>query len=149
MQNKKNKIFITFGLLIILLAVLFFCVSSGYLSKGFAKQVVIDGHVFSVQMVTSETDMQKGLGGQESICKKCGMLFQFSSPGEYDFWMKNMRFPLDIIWISQGKIVHLEKNVQPSFAGILTPKTSADQVVEINAGNVDLFGIKIGDSVSS
>ena len=64
---------------------------------------------------------------------------------QYSFWMKDMRFPLDIIWIKNGEVVHVEKNVLENFSGILSPQVDADSVLEINAGNVDKLDIKIGD----
>ena len=59
-----------------------------------------------------------------------------------------MRFPLDIIWILDGKIVHIEKNVSEKFSGTLSPQVDADSVLEINAGIVDKIGIKISDKTS-
>jgi len=56
-----------------------------------------------------------------------------------------MRFPLDIVWIDNDTIVHIEKNVQPDFAGIITPSENADTVLEINAGVADKTGLKVGD----
>jgi len=58
-----------------------------------------------------------------------------------------MRFPLDILWILDGKIVYLEKNVSEKFAGILSPPIVADQVLEINAGIADKLGVKAGDEI--
>jgi uncharacterized membrane protein (UPF0127 family) len=61
--------------------------------------------------------------------------------------MKDMKFPLDIIWISENKIVHIEKNVSEKFSGILSPPVDADEVIEINAGLSDQYGFKLGNEV--
>jgi uncharacterized membrane protein (UPF0127 family) len=76
------------------------------------------------------------------------MLFEFSQSGRYSFWMNDMRFPLDIIWIANGKIAHIEKNVSEKFAGTLIPLSDADRVLEINSGIADKLGVKVGDMIS-
>ena len=56
----------------------------------------------------------KGLSIKNTLNESEGMLFPFDTPGEYSFWMKDMKFPIDIIWIdSNYKIVYIEKNLQP------------------------------------
>ena len=59
--------------------------------------------------------------------------------------MKDMRFPLDIIWIKNGEVVYVEKNVSEKFSGTLSPQAEADSVLEINAGNADKLSIKVGN----
>ncbi len=75
------------------------------------------------------------------------MLFQFAAPGAYPFWMKDMHFPLDIIWLSQGKVVALA-TLSPPGPGqepvAHDPGVAADQVVEINAGLAAKDGISVG-----
>ncbi len=75
------------------------------------------------------------------------MLFVFDKAGKYAFWMKDMQFALDILWIKDGKINFIEKNVQPSFPATMTPSENSNQVLEFNAGTVDRLGIIIGDEV--
>lgn len=108
----------------------------------------IKNNIFNAEVVSSDEKMQKGLGGRSKMCQFCGMLFEFSEAGRYSFWMKDMRFPLDIVWISKNKVVHIEKNVKPDFDGILTPSEDADNVLELNAGTVDKSDLQIGDTVS-
>ncbi|MEI7621190.1 MAG: DUF192 domain-containing protein, partial [Candidatus Moraniibacteriota bacterium] len=83
----------------------------------------------------------------QNLCVDCGMLFVFDNPDKYAFWMKDMQFALDILWLKDGKVVFLEKNILPTFKGTLTPTEDADQVLEINAGKVDELGIEVGDAV--
>ncbi len=112
------------------------------------KTISIRGHVFKTEIVTTDSDKQKGLGGRKGLCVDCGMLFVFDEPGKYSFWMKDMRFALDLLWIRDDKIVFIEKNVAPNFSGTMNPPTDANRVLELNAGAVDKFGITVGDSVS-
>ena len=61
-----------------------------------------------------------GLGGRESLAKDAGMLFVFDSEAKHSFWMKNVKFPLDIIWLDKNKkVVHFVKNAQPDTGGAL------------------------------
>ncbi len=96
-----------------------------------------------------------GLGGRDSLASGSGMLFEFPQPGKYRFWMKDMRFPLDFVWISGGRVVDLLKNVpNPSpnqsvdSLPVYEPTSPVDQVLEVNAGFIDAHGLKIGDPVS-
>lgn len=107
--------------------------------------IKVGGAVFVVEVVAAQDKLKKGLGGRKELCDSCGMLFQFSQPGKYSFWMKDMLIPLDIVWISQEKIVQIEKNIQPDFKGTLVPFENADKVLEIKAGKSDELGIKLGD----
>lgn len=65
-----------------------------------------------------------------------GMLFVFNAPDTVCFWMKDMRFSLDIIWLdAQKEVVHIEKNVSPeTFPKTYCPDKPAQYVIELNAG---------------
>jgi uncharacterized membrane protein (UPF0127 family) len=110
--------------------------------------VKIGNSEFRSEVVSSDAKIQKGLGGRSGLYDSCAMLFKFPRAGTYSFWMKDMRFPLDIIWILDGKIVHIEKNISEKFSGTLSPQVDADSVLEINAGIADKIGIKISDKTS-
>ena len=80
------------------------------------------------------------------------MLFVFSEPHIQRFWMKDMNFPLDIIWIRDFKVIGLEENVpQPANNDGKTARMNspepADMVLEVNAGEVAKYGISAGDMV--
>lgn len=79
-----------------------------------------------------------------------GMFFIFEREDRYNFWMKNMQIPLDILWIDQGKrIVDIKTNVPPCGASCegLTPRDKAQYVLEVNTGFAERNRIKIGDRV--
>lgn len=80
------------------------------------------------------------------------MLFIFPQPGKYPFWMKEMNFPLDFIFIKDKIIVDLKENVSPPVGDeapqVINAKTEFDHVLEVNAGSINAFNLKIGDSVS-
>lgn len=143
---KKNKKSIFLTLAILLIFGSFFIVNRNE-NKDATKVVTVGEQTFQVEVVSVKNDLEKGLGGRDGLCLSCGMLFKFSQPGKYAFWMKDMKFPIDILWIYEGKIVHLEKNVSPTLVGTLSPAEQADSVLEINSGKSDEFGFKVGDNV--
>lgn len=108
------------------------------------------GHFLEVEIAASEQDRSRGLSGRPGLEPGTGMLFVFDVPAQYGFWMKDMNFPIDIIWISNDeKIVHIEKNVSPdSYPKIFTPNRPAKAVLEVSAGLSETLGLKIGDSVN-
>jgi uncharacterized protein len=144
----RKNIFKLAGVLVCLgLVAGFFLWRSSYENKIEPNQISIRGQAFKAEIVTTESDKQKGLGGRKSICPDCTMLFVFDRPNKYSFWMKDMLFALDILWLMDDEIVFMEKNVSPSFSGTINPPVNANRVLELNAGNVDKFGIVVGDSV--
>jgi uncharacterized protein len=63
------------------------------------------------------------------------------------FCMRGMRLPLDLIWISDGRVAGITRNVPPTFRGSLTSPAPVDQVLEVPGGFADRYGIKTGDPV--
>lgn len=117
-------------------------------------KVFIRGATFDVEVVKTPEGRKQGLSGREYLPELNGMLFIFEKPGSYSFWMKDMRFPIDILWLRDKRIVHLEKNVLPpapetldSEPKVYDPRTEVDMVLEVNAGMSDRAGISIGDEV--
>lgn len=146
MTTKNTMVFIT-GTIIVIAAVFYVSTRIYSFNRNKIEKISIGKNIFYAEVVSSSDKMQKGLGGRDDLCQSCAMLFRFASPGRYAFWMKDMRFPLDIIWISDGKVVYLEKNVSENFSGVMIPTAAADQVLEINSGISDKLGIKVGDLV--
>lgn len=103
------------------------------------------GERFTLQTVVTEKEREKGLGGRESLCSACAMLFVFEKPGRYAFWMKDMRFPIDIIWLLKDRVVFTAEEISPDFSGILDPAVVADRVVEVNAGAAK--NINVGEKI--
>lgn len=107
--------------------------------------VLPDGRTFAVEIADTPDARTKGLGGRDELCEACVMLFRFGTPDRYPFWMNGMRFPLDIAWIRDGIIVHIERNIPADFPDVMTPDAPADSVLETNAGA--LSDVRIGDAV--
>ena len=112
--------------------------------------VQINRAYWQVEIVNNDLSRAKGLSGRGSLAPGAGMLFIFNTPSRYTFWMRDMKFPLDMIWINDGKVVDITKNAPPlkliNFK-VYSPVEPANMVLEVNAGQADQYGIKSGDQV--
>ncbi|MFA6099560.1 MAG: DUF192 domain-containing protein [Patescibacteria group bacterium] len=117
------------------------------------RQVDVKGTKFSVQVATTALDREKGLSGQPELKDDQGMLFKFDQPDKQTFWMKGMLFPLDIIFIRDGKIVDMALDMPTPQPGANLPahtsKETVDRVLEVNAGTAHKLGWEIGTRVIS
>lgn len=107
----------------------------------------------TVELADTVEKQLLGLSGRESLPQNGGMLFIFSESHRYTFWMKNMNFPLDIIWIKDGRVFEINANAQPepgvkdSELKIFIPSQAVDRVLEVNAGWTSENNINPGDEV--
>lgn len=114
--------------------------------------VVAGSTIIKVDIADTPAKQARGLSYRTSLASDRGMLFIFPRPGPQRFWMNEMNFALDFIWIRDGKVVEVHENIQPpSQTGgkpvFIVPVEHADSVVEVNAGFIKTHGIKVGDSV--
>lgn len=104
----------------------------------------------SMQLFIADTDKErmKGLSGVRTLGKNEGVLFIFSLPGRYGFWMKDMQFSLDFIYLRDKKVVEVIKDVSPdTYPASIESRLPADSILEVKAGFVDRENIKVGDSL--
>lgn len=111
------------------------------------KKVRIGNVEFEAESVSKREKISLGLGGRKKLCENCAMLFLFPIEGNRYFYMKNMNFDLDVIWIQKSKIVKISKNVSKNYPDSISPDMLSDKVLEINAGLADKYGFQEGDSV--
>lgn len=105
-----------------------------------------------MEVARSLSDQAKGLSGREGLEMGEGMFFIFSREEQHPFWMKDMNFPIDIIWIGEDSVVRdIEKNVPiceedpcPSYS----PSAPSRYVLEVPAGFSEAKSISVGDKVS-
>lgn len=99
-----------------------------------------------VRLADTDKTRQLGLSYFSQLPENQGMLFSFPQVGTYGFWMKDMNFPIDIIWIDENlKIIDRTINVLPSsFPNIFTPKAPVNYVLEIPANTADQYGFFVG-----
>lgn len=122
-------------------------------SRASTATAVINGKTFNLMLAKSEQEQTTGLSGRASLNANSGMLFIFNTPGQYKFWMKDMKFPLDIIFINENKVVDIAENAPiPTTTNLnqlprYQPKEAANKVLEINAGLSKKYNIKTGDTI--
>lgn len=105
----------------------------------------------NVEIVSGKKDTQRGLQGRKGLGHNRGMLFVFDHDDRYRFWMKGMKFPIDIIWLDrQERIVAIGENVPPCPADpcpVYRPPANARYVLEVSAGFGRAHGLKPGSHV--
>ena len=115
-------------------------------------KAVIGGSTLDTEVAKSDAKRNVGLGGKSGLSDNQGMLFVFNGYGKYAIWNKDMFFPIDVLWIKDGKIIDIYENMAATSADskniIVAPKQDANFVLEANAGFVKERGIKIGDKVA-
>ena len=113
-------------------------------------QTQIGTKTYQLEISNTEARRYRGLSYRESMDQDKGMLFVFSRPGSYQFCMREMRIPLDFVWVNRETVVDIIENVPPPSvkdAGAFTAVELADKVIELNAGEVKASGIKTGDKI--
>jgi len=111
----------------------------------------INGEVLDIEISADALSRTRGLSNRESLCENCGMVFIFGKESKYTFWMKDMNFPLDILYIQDDEIVEIFKDVQvldnaDEFTEIY-PDVNADKVLELNAGWCEAYDVQVGDKI--
>lgn len=149
-----KKILLAFALLLALVGGVVF--AQNYIKTSalpFKKNptVTINGHKLELTVADSQEEREIGLSETKSLPQEKGMIFLFEKPGFYSFWMKNMKLPIDIIYINDDQIVTIQNNVQPvkeqESPIVYTSTEPSDKVLEINAGLARAYGFKKGDMV--
>lgn len=115
--------------------------------------IKINNQVFNVLVANNLKHWEKGLGGRDDLGKYDGMLFLFPESKQHVFVMRDMKFPLDIIWFNKGSIVDIAPNL-PTEPGkteqeltLYPARDNSDRVLEIPAGLAEKYNLKIGDKL--
>lgn len=150
-----KKVLLAFALLLIVVGGVF--ITQNYLNGSklsfFKKSstVIIGDRKFEVSVADSQKEREIGLSETKSLSQDQGMVFLFEKPGFYSFWMKDMKFPIDIIYINDNKIVTIQNNVQPvkeqESPIVYTSTEPSNRVLEINAGLARAYNFKKGDKI--
>jgi len=164
----KKDLSIIFGLFLLIVALLIF-------GKGFTTaslvgpavdrtanisqkgKVPLSVKTLSIDAVVAKTpaERKKGLSKKETLPLNTGLLFVFEKSGRFGFWMKDMKFAIDIIWIDDNKkIAEITKNIPPepqkreNDLTIYRPSNDVMYVLEVNAGLSDFNNLEVGDTVN-
>lgn len=103
----------------------------------------------AIEIADDDYQTQTGLMYRDGMKTDQGMLFIFPDEDYRSFYMKNTKFPLDIIYIAEDKrIVNIQKNAQPMNETSLPSTGPAKYVLEVNSGLSDTWGLEVGDVMS-
>ena len=103
---------------------------------------------FNVEVAKTIEERRTGLMYRKKLLNNEGMLFIFPREKIIQLWMKNTYIPLDVIFISENKvIVDIKKNMEKLSETIVKSKVKSRYALEFNAGLVDKLDIEIGDKV--
>jgi uncharacterized protein len=108
-----------------------------------------DGQV-RAEIAADDSARTRGLSGRSSLAEGRGMLFVYDGSARRTYWMKGMRFPIDIIWIAAGRVTGVERDAPVPAGGRLPLYSSdgpADHVLELRAGWARRHGVERGDPV--
>jgi hypothetical protein len=116
------------------------------------KTITLQGQEFIVEIADTAVTQKQGLSGRKTLAENAGMLFIFEDKKIQSFWMKEMNFPLDIIWLADDEVIGWESNVpvpQDKNNPLISYQSPqpANQVLELIAGSVEKLDLKIGDSI--
>jgi uncharacterized protein len=157
MPRKKKMLFIFIALIVVVLAIagaFWYFFFSGRANPSLPQETLsMNGHTFNVEIASTTLEQMTGLSYRPSLGENDGMLFIFGRPSVQNFWMKDMHFPLDMIWISGNTVAGFAENAEPQPGDplwqlkIYTSPDGVDKVLEVNAGTVAKDNIQVGDEV--
>ncbi len=116
-------------------------------------KVIIGQKIFYVDVADSPKEMARGLSGRPGLAPDHGLLFIYPDKDYRTFWMKDMNFAIDLLWIDGDKVVGLEENMLPepgvAFDDLrrYNSPQPVSRVLEIPAGSVDASQVKVGDII--
>ena len=153
---RRNALLTYFEVAFVLGTTLIFMYIGSHIERGLPGSssdpsaiVRIGMNTIRVGIAGTEDARERGLGGRDSLDPDEGMLFVFSKDDTYAFWMKDMHFPIDIIWFARdGTIVDFKESIAPdTYPLSFSPKKPAHYVLEVPAGYVHAHGIWTGSTV--
>jgi uncharacterized membrane protein (UPF0127 family) len=113
------------------------------------KQIEINNKIIKTFISDDDCKKELGLAAVNNLQNDQGMLFVFDKSGKYGFWMKDMKFPIDILWIDENfSIVGIEKNVATStYPQVFGQNFIAEYVLEAPSGFSDENSVLVGNKI--
>ena len=108
----------------------------------------LHGNTYHMTVLRTPDELTRGLSGSSSLGQDQAMLFVFPQDDEWAMWMKDMNYPIDMVWLdSNREVVYLVKDAQPSSypKTQFKPDEKARYVIELASGTIERTGIAIGD----
>jgi hypothetical protein len=149
-MKNKNIFFVL--ILIVFFLVGFFLIKNNSIKNteiNKIQYIKIAGVTLKTELVTTPEAHARGLSDRKELKKDESMLFVFNHIDKYSFWMKDMNFPIDIIWIGEDlRVVYIKKDAKPeSYPEAFTPDKGAKYVLEVFSSFSEKNNLKVGDKV--
>lgn len=149
MKSMKYKyMLITIGLAIVILAGVLYLVLKPITVQA---QLTYDGGTMKVLVADSLLERSHGLSGTHiDTLGADGMIFLFDDASVQTFWMNQMNYAIDVIWIKDGEIMKISENISPpaadssEIARMSSSPFTVDNVLELPAGQASVRGLKVG-----
>ena len=146
---RYKKTFIIIGILII--AILLIIIFQKQFNNNYKKICIEDKKCFEIELADTPEERVSGLSNRKILEKNSSMLFVFEDEKITGFWMKDMKFSIDIIWINKNmEITGIEKSLEPcteNSCPAFYPEEKIKYVLEINSGISEEFGFEKGDII--
>ena len=117
-------------------------------------KIVVGGKILTVLVADTPTRQFRGLSNKKDLGEYAGMLFKFPYKSRYVIVMRDMNFPIDIIWMQDKRIVDLTINAKPEEKNKLekelkqyVPLYNVDMAIEVPTGFIEQNNVKIGDII--
>lgn len=161
--KKRRLVFLFFAIGIVLLTALFLLTTSRNQEVSLTPEEEIQNReTYTVSFPQSNAprikawvsdtpiERSRGLAVTTTLSEDQGMLFIFDEPGVYPFWMKDMHFPIDILWLDENKeVVYIHSSAKPEdYPATYNPQTEARYVLEVVDGFVEDYGVKVGEELA-
>ncbi len=101
-----------------------------------------------VELATTTAARELGLGDRDGLAPGSGMLFVFAGPAQHAFWMKDMRFTIDMVWLdAAGRVIYIQRAVSPAtYPATFDAAEPSRYVLELPAGYAEAYTIEAGDT---
>ena len=148
MYMKKHFVWVAVIIAILLIAALKFSILKQQMKQ--ATTLKIDGIILNIGVADTDAERTQGLSGRSGLDDNEGLLFIFDKEGHYEFWMKDMNFPIDMAWFDKNKkLIYVANDVATStYPNSFSSQTPALYVLETSSGFFNKNNIKIGDSIA-
>lgn len=112
-------------------------------------KITLPNGSLKAEVADTSASREEGLSGRSGLRDGHGMLFVFDLPGRYGFWMKDMSFPIDMVWINEnGVVVNVVENAKPEdYPMTYINQAGASYVLEIGANKAREYGIYLGSKI--
>lgn len=149
MEILKKYLFLLIGATLVIWSFYAFLNSPAPAHYQNASQLFVGGIQIPIEIAESNEERAQGLSGRAALPSGQGLLFIFDLPGSYGFWMKDMQFPIDIVWINENwEVIGLERRVTPeTYPTTFYPPSPVKYVLELNSGDATRLGIDIGSKL--